>query len=91
MNDLYIGQGNPVPTNGSTQHLSIDRTLRMWAQFGDRSYKQLPSRIGDRFYPLTISPIKVCAVVDCTWIFTISPICAFSFGKTVVLKVSDFP
>ena len=28
INDLYIGRGNPVPTNGSTHHLSIDRTLR---------------------------------------------------------------
>ncbi len=27
INDLYIGQGNPVPTNGSTHHLSIDKTV----------------------------------------------------------------
>ena len=27
INDLYIGRGNPVPTNGSTHHLSIDRTI----------------------------------------------------------------
>ncbi len=24
---LYIGRGNPVPTNGSTYYLSVDRTV----------------------------------------------------------------
>ncbi len=29
INDLYIGQGNPAPTNGVIHHLSVDRTLSL--------------------------------------------------------------
>ena len=27
INDLYLGQGNPVPTNGSAHYLSVDKAL----------------------------------------------------------------
>ena len=27
VNDGYIGQGNPAPTNTSTRHLNVDRAL----------------------------------------------------------------
>ncbi len=30
--DLYIGRGNLAPTNGSTHHLSVDRTLALSSQ-----------------------------------------------------------
>ena len=56
INDLHFGQGNPAPTNSSTHHLNVDKTIDATLHLPPiySNHRQLQRRVSDSHRELSL-------------------------------------